>query len=273
MQLERKRQSFEAEGVNLAAISYDSVEILSSFAKRAGIGFPLLSDPDSAIIRAFGVLNEEVPEDHAFYGIPHPVELLLGPDGEVREKFHEESYRDRFTAGRVLVRQLGSESGSARTVARTSHLKVTTWASDAVVRGGNRFALVADVELNPKMHVYSPEVSGYIPIEWSMDAATGVQHYEVEYPPSQTLHLPAIDESVPVYENSFRLVRDVMIGQAREIGSLLDDGRLVLRGSLRYQACDDRMCYLPTTVPLEWTVDFEQHDRTRVPEGLRKQGD
>ena len=273
MQLERKREQFEEQGVRIAAVSFDSGEVLSAFAERTGIGFPLLSDPDSSLIRAFGVLNEEVPEDHPFFGIPHPVEFLLGPDGVVREKFHEENYRDRFTAGRVLVRQLGSGAGSARGTERTAHLKVTSWASDAIVRGGNRFALVLDVALNPKMHVYSPEVTGYIPIEWRMEEADGLTHFDPQFPESKILHLPAIDESVPVYEGEFRLIRDVMIGQARELGGLVADGELTLRGSLRYQACDDKMCYLPSTVPVEWTVAFEQHDRTRVPEALRRGGD
>ncbi|MCY4593904.1 MAG: protein-disulfide reductase DsbD family protein [Bryobacterales bacterium] len=149
-------------------------------------------------------------------------------------------------------------------------MKLTTWASDAALRGGNRFALVVDVDLNQKMHVYSPEVEGYIPIDWRMEEAAGVTVYDAEYPESKSLHLPAIDETVPVYEGSFRLVRDVMIGQDRQLGDLLKDGKLTIRGSLRYQACDDKMCYLPTSVPLEWTVDFEQHDRQRVSEDLRR---
>ncbi len=270
MQLERKRKEFEEHDVRVAAISYDTPELLRHFADRAEIGFPLLSDPESAIIRRFGVLNEDVPSGHQFFGIPHPVELLLGPDRTVREKFHEASYRDRFTAGRVLVRQLGDESGSARATERTAHLKVTSWASDATVRGGNRFALVLDIDLNDKMHVYAPSVDGYIPIDWRMDDAEGLTNYAVEYPEARMLHLPAIDETVPVYEGSVRLVRDVMVGQSGEIGSLLRDGKLTVRGTLRYQACDDRMCYLPTTVPLEWNIEFEEHDRTRVPETLRR---
>ncbi len=270
MQLERKRREFENNGVRIAAISYDSPELLRHFADREGIGFSLLSDPESAVIRKFGVLNEDVPAEHQFFGIPHPVELLLAPDRTVREKFHEASYRDRFTAGRVLVRQLGSESGSARMVDRTAHLKVTTWASDSTVRGGNRFALILDIELNDRMHVYAPNVENYIPIAWNMDSADGLTSYEVEYPEARMLHLPAIDETVPVYEGSVRLVRDVMVGQDGELDSLLQNGTLNISGSLRYQACDDRMCYLPTTVPLVWQVNLEQHDRTRVPEALRR---
>ncbi len=270
MQLERKREEFAGRGVNIAAISNDEREALSNFAQRAGIGFPLLSDPDSDVIRKFGVLNEDIPERHRFYGIPHPVELLLAPDRSVEEKFYEASYRDRFTAGRVLLRQLGSDAGSAPAQTRTSHLKVTAWASDESVRGGNRFALVLDVDLNDKMHVYAPEVEGYIPIDWTMDDGSGLRHYDAEFPQARILHLPAIDESVPVYEGSFRLVRDVMIGQQDELGDLLQDGVLKIKGSLRYQACDDKVCYLPTTVPLEWSIRFEEHDRTRVPEELRR---
>lgn len=270
MQLERKRAAFEAEGVNVAAISNDRVEALQHFADRAGIGYPLLSDPDSAIIRDFGVLNEDIPQDHRFFGIPHPVEFLLGPERAVVEKFHEDDYKDRYTAGRVLLGRFGGNPAGARSTARTSHLKVTASSTDAVVRGGNRFALALDIELDEKMHVYAPTVSGYIPIEWRMEAAEGVSHFDAVYPESRTLHLPAINESVPVYEGSFRVMRDVMIGQQNELGETLADGKLTIRGTLRYQACDDKVCYLPTSVPLEWTVDFEQHDRARVPEGLRR---
>jgi len=31
---------------------------------------------------------------------------------------------------------------------------------------------------------------------------------------------------------------------------------LVLTGSLEYQACDDSICYNPTSIPLTWTLKF-----------------
>jgi hypothetical protein len=46
-------------------------------------------------------------------------------------------------------------------------------------------------------------------------------------------------------------------------------GKLVLKGSLRYQACDDRECYLPETVPLAWRFRFEPLERARVPAELQ----
>ena len=270
MQLERKRSDLEAQGIRIAAVSYDTVAILKHFSDRSDIGYPLLSDPDSGLIKKFGIFNTTVPKDHDFYGIPNPGEYLVNADGTVRSKSFEEKYQDRFTGGHTLVRQLGVDTGGPRTEFETDHLTVTAWASDQLLRGGNRFAVALDVDLNDKMHVYAPSVQGYIPISWSMEEVEGLTNYEAEYPESHDLHLPAIDETVPVYEGKFRVVRDVMVAQGRDIEHLLDDeGNLLIKGKLRYQACDDKVCFIPQTVDLEWKFKFEQHDRTRVPEDLR----
>ena len=50
------------QGLSLAAISYDAVPILADFSKRRGITFPLLSDPGSATIKRYGILNTTVPD-------------------------------------------------------------------------------------------------------------------------------------------------------------------------------------------------------------------
>ena len=271
MQLERKRDDFERRGVGVAAVSFDTVDTLRHFAERAGVSFPLLSDPDSEIIRAFGLLNTEVPADHRFYGIPRPGEFWIGPDGVVQATYFEEDYSDRFTAGSVLVRQLGSDAGAAAAEIETDQLTLRSWASDVIVRGGNRLTLGLDIDLPEKMHVYAPGVENYIPISWTIETASGLTVYEPEYPQPETLHLPAINETAPVYEGSFRALRDVMVGQPDDVEPLLDEeGFLVIKGSFRYQACDDKVCYLPRTLPLEWRLEFEAHDRTRGPEELRR---
>jgi hypothetical protein len=87
------------------------------------------------------------------------------------------------------------------------------------------------------------------------------------------LHLAVIDETVPVYEGRLQLRRDFSIGQAAEIKPLLTPaGELLVEGSLRYQACDVKMCYPPQLVPLRWTFKVEPHDSTRAPESLRRPG-
>ena len=216
-------------------------------------------------------MNETVPASHAFYGIPNPGQYLINFEGKVEAKFFEQKYSDRFTPGSVLVRTLNSDGLGARSETRTKHLTVTTSASDAIVRGGNRISLVIEVELDPKMHVYAPGVEGYIPIDWVMEAEQGIEIYPATYPESELLHLVAIDEIVPVYNDRFRIVKDVLLGKPDDLKALAGGGdELVLRSTFRYQACDDKLCYLPDEVPLEWRFQLEEHDRTRVPEDLQR---
>ena len=62
MELQDRLEELNNAGIGVAAISYDSVEILSNFAERRGITFPLLSDEESSVIADFGILNTVVAE-------------------------------------------------------------------------------------------------------------------------------------------------------------------------------------------------------------------
>ena len=39
---------------------------------------------------------------------------------------------------------------------------------------------------------------------------------------------------------------------------------LTIKGILNYQACDDKLCFTPQSVPLTWTVTLRQLDRERA---------
>ena len=211
--MERRRKDFERQGFRVAALSFDTPETLGHFAERAGIHYPMLSDPESKVIRAFGLLNRTVPADHPFHGIPNPGAYLIDEKGVVQEKFFEEKYSDRFTAGHVLVRAFGRDADGSRVEQETDHLYLTSSASDELVRAGNRVALVATVDLKPGMHVYAPGVEGgYIPVKWEIEAVKGLAKFSLRYPEAETLFLPAIDETVPVYQGSFRIVADLTLG-------------------------------------------------------------
>jgi hypothetical protein len=274
VELEQHAEQFREKGLGVAAISYDSVAILKNFAERQGIHYPLLSDPESKIIRAFGILNEKVPKDTAFYGIPHPVTYIVDNKGVVVAKYFENDYRQRYTAADILVRQFGEEPRAARSETQTEHLKLSCSSSNAVVRPGQRIALAVEVDLKPGMHVYAPGVQGYIPINWQMNASEGWAAHDASYPKPEMLHLAVIEETVPVYKGNFRILRDLTIGQAKQIQGLVTAaGELIVSGSLRYQACDDTQCYIPKTVPLTWKLRVESLDRTRVPEELRRKSE
>jgi len=44
---------------------------------------------------------------------------------------------------------------------------------------------------------------------------------------------------------------------------LTDIDALTLSGTLDYQACDDAICYLPVSVPVSFTLEFQHLDYQR----------
>ena len=66
-------------------------------------------------------------------------------------------------------------------------------------------------------------------------------------------------------------MEDITIAPEAQVKPQLSPtGELAVEGTLRYQACDARVCYPPETVPLKWTFRYESPDRQRVPDGLRR---
>ena len=95
MQLESWRDKFAALGVNVAGMTYDSVEMLSSFHADQTLGYPLLRDENARHVNALGVRNEDYAEGHRAYGIPHPGILYIAADGTIKAKYAVPGYRRR----------------------------------------------------------------------------------------------------------------------------------------------------------------------------------
>ena len=89
VQLQKDLKKIESAGIRIAGISYDSEETLREFADQQKITFPLLCDPGSKTIDAFGLRNKDVKRGSRQDGIPHPGTFLLDKDGIIRAKlFH-----------------------------------------------------------------------------------------------------------------------------------------------------------------------------------------
>ncbi|MFZ0884797.1 MAG: protein-disulfide reductase DsbD domain-containing protein [Candidatus Acidiferrales bacterium] len=140
---------------------------------------------------------------------------------------------------------------------------------------GNRVRLVAQIELPPNVHVYSPGVQGYKPIQLTLNAAHGIEFAPVVFPNPKVLYLEAIQEHVPVFEGKFRITQDVMVTESktRDIARSLVSARktISITGLLSYQACDDRVCYPPASVPVMWSLQVLPLDLKRSPEAIRHQ--
>jgi len=223
------------------------------------------------VIRSFGLFNNTVPANTPQFGIPHPGTFIVDGKGLVVSKYFEEDYRQRYTSSEILVRQFGENADASGQTIETKHLRLTSSASLATVHVGQRLALVLDIDLKRKMHVYAPGVVGYIPIEWKITGNPGLQAHDVVYPVSTTETLKAIKETVPVYKGRFKLIQDITIAPEAQLKPVLNsEGNLIVEGEFRYQACDDRVCYLPQTIPLKWILRYETLDRQRAPAEIQR---
>lgn len=94
----------------MATVSYDPVKTLDRFAKRRKIGFTMLSDPKSEVIRAFGVFNEEQTPGGFGYGIAYPTIVVLDAAGIVRGVYAEPGYTQRPDPG-AMIKALSTLNG------------------------------------------------------------------------------------------------------------------------------------------------------------------
>jgi peroxiredoxin len=257
---------YQKLGLGVAVITYDSPEAIKDFTRRLGITVPILSDPDSKIIKSFGILNTNVPATSFQYGIPFPGTYTLDTRGMVTAKYFEDTYRERVTPNFILSRQFG-EGGTQKSQERTPHLTLTSYVSDENVYAGNHVSLILDVELPPKMHIYAPGVKGYEGVEFQMDPHPNVRFLDTNFPKAAIMDLPAIKEQVPVYSGKVRITRDVVVGTD---DNMRRASNVELTGTFTYQACDDKICYLETKVRLKFSLNVQNQDIPRVPANLQK---
>ena len=271
MQLQNAKQRFEAQGLKLAAISYDSPAILKDFAQRHKIEFPLLADPNSEIIRSFNVLNSEAKG--MTKGMAYPGFFYVDSSGVIREKYFTPKYTDRLTANNVIAKLFPELSAEVTQNVNAPHLQLTLEQSDRSVIPGGRVSLIAEIELPPHVHVYSPGVQGYKAIQLTLQGLPGIELQPVVYPSSKMLYLEAIQERVPVFEGKFRISQDLTVTPSRTADALRSvfskERTISITGDLKYQACDQTVCYPPTSVAVKWQLEILPLDLHRSPKAVQ----
>ncbi|MDH3644731.1 MAG: peroxiredoxin family protein, partial [Gammaproteobacteria bacterium] len=96
-------RAFDEAGVRVYALSYDEADALADFRDAYDITYTLLSDPDSEVIRQFGILNTLIAgDDHPWFGIPFPGSYVLDGDGLITHKFFENNLAVRAGPEQLL---------------------------------------------------------------------------------------------------------------------------------------------------------------------------
>lgn len=98
MQADLKK--LEDARIQVVGISYDAVDVLAKFSDSRKITYPLLSDPDSKTIRAYGILNKEAKGKQE--GIPYPGTFVIDKDGVIRAKLFVEGFTKRHSTEELI---------------------------------------------------------------------------------------------------------------------------------------------------------------------------
>lgn len=265
MELQGRLDQLKREGLSVVAVSYDPVSVLADFARRRGITFLLLSDVGSAVIKRYGLLNTTIAEGHPTFGIPFPGTFIVDANGVVTSRHFEAAYQERNTIASVLVK-LGAKLDLAGTRVTAPHLTAVTYVTDRDAAPGTHFSVVLDVTPADRIHVYAPGVSGgYKPITLTIATQPGLVNRAVQFPRADDYFFRPLNEHVAVYQRPFRIVQDLEIDPApQSAAALADRSEMKIAGTLDYQACDDKVCFNPQSVPLRWTIGLKPLDRERV---------
>src|SRR5215208_3231912 len=137
---------------------------------------------------------------------------------------------------------------SFRGAKRPLHAVVTGGPSNLGVTPGTRAMLFIDVTPNPNIHVYAPGAKDYIAITVKLEPQPNVKFGKLAYPKSELVTL--LDEKVPVFQKPVRLTQEVTV-----IGGTLKAGDTIpVKGTVEWQACDDKVCYAPESAPISWAL-------------------
>jgi hypothetical protein len=94
-----------------------------------------------------------------------------------------------------------------------------------------------------------PKSEFLIPTVLKVEATTDIVIGKTTYPEGQDMSFPfAPDEKLNVYTGDFKV--DVLVRPLHSVQA----GKYIVRGTLKYQACDNAACYPPKQLPVSFDV-------------------
>jgi thiol:disulfide interchange protein DsbD len=118
------------------------------------------------------------------------------------------------------------------------------------VRSGSTTRVALTVTLPEGLHVQSdqPRDPSLIPTVLTIEPPAGIRVTSLVFPHPQDFKLEGQEEPLAVFE------RDFVVGAELSLESAVPAGEVVIPARLRYQACDDKVCFQPRTENTEWKL-------------------
>lgn len=128
--------------------------------------------------------------------------------------------------------------------------EVTPFVETEVAPAGASTRVALTVTLPEGLHVQSdqPRDPSLIPTVLTIDAPEHVRVRQLVFPHPSDFEQEGQEQPLAVFEHEF------VVGAELDVAANAPAGDLVIPGRLRYQACDDKVCFPPTTAQVQWTL-------------------
>lgn len=131
--------------------------------------------------------------------------------------------------------------------------ELTTSVATTTIRAGAPVHVALKVKLPAAVHVQSdkPRDPALIPTVLTIDAPAGVTVGKIHYPAARDLKQQGQDQPLAVFGPEFTIDVDLTLAQGTAAGDL------VVPAHLKYQACDEAVCYPPAKADAQWTLTIK----------------
>jgi thiol:disulfide interchange protein DsbD len=114
---------------------------------------------------------------------------------------------------------------------------------ESEARAGGTARAALQVTLPPQLHVQSNA-----PRDPALNPPAGIRATEIVFPKATDLQQAGLPQPLAVFEHEFAIGVQFAVADSVAVGTIDVPGRL------RYQACDDKVCYPPQTGDVHWTL-------------------
>lgn len=145
-----------------------------------------------------------------------------------------------------LLLGLASSIGGA---AEQKYLTVRNLPATVVVRGKSA-NVPLEIEIGKEFHIQANPAATpqLIPTKLEMERQADLTFQAVRYPPGKPYRLQSSPQEILVYSGRLKIVVPVTASAKAPLG-----GRR-LKGKLRFQACNETICFFPLNLPVEIPV-------------------
>ncbi len=254
-------QSLNAEIVSIAQLEKDP-GMLGRIEEFVGNTFPIVADPDQVTRRAFKIFGVYLVDKEGILRkfIPGTKEARPRLDvilKELAELEGAEAPEAKLIEGKVIVDVPGE---SMAKVGRGEDVVKARWMlSHDVVRAGDEFKVAFLPQIVAGYHVYGAADKTMTPFKVEVEVPKGVELADtIRYPRAKSHGDKSLGAEVTSYK------KDVPIScLAFKASDDLEGEEVVIRAKVSYQACNDSMCFPPTTKTFVMTLPVASVDRRR----------